>query len=98
MEIKVRESLRESSRPWEPVTGDEMGWRQWETMCVRAAGRGLAGLGGGHTCVSISNVCPNKCVYVCFLCTIVTGGVYFGSLHWVTAKTSNKILQGGWTS
>lgn len=44
---------------------------------------------GGNTRASISNVCPNKCVYVCVLCMIVTGGVYFGSVHRLRAKTNN---------
>lgn len=43
---------------------------------------------GGNTRASISNVCLNKCVYVCVMCTIVTGGVYFGSVHQLTAKTN----------
>lgn len=43
---------------------------------------------GGNTRASIRAgvVCPEKCVYVCVLCMIVTGGVYFGSVHRLAAN------------
>lgn len=56
-------------------------------MCVRAAGRGLAG-DEGNTRVSISNIWPKECVRVC-VC-VLRRTVTAESVFWIGALTHSE--------
>lgn len=94
----MQESLRESRRD----PGGRSEGIKWEgggdgKLCVYVR-QEEALRAGGNTRVSISGegcMSWRVCVDVCVLFVIVTGGVYFGSAHRLTANKSHKIPQGG---